>query len=317
MTVSGGSITTNGSIAHAVLAAAGGSIALSDGTTVLTTGDGSAGLFVNGVGASITATGITVTTTGAPATGGFPSSSALRAACVARLPDRGDAVAHRHRRVTGGLNAYGVFTNSDGQTTINGGSVTTSGTHAIGVLTQNSGSSSSLTGTSISTSGNGSPGVALEGTGSSLTLSGVNIATTGTIDPTTGVNAFGVYNGTNLDGSVVGGGTATITNSTIATGGVGAHGILTNNSGSTTVLGGSISTTGAAADAVALNTGGAISLNGTTIVTSGDTSTGLEVDGTGSNLQATGVTITTKDAISYATGLGVHSGGQATLSGGS
>ena len=212
---------------------------------------------------------------------------------------------------TTGADAYGIETNSGGVTTVVGGTVTTSRLHAIGVLTQGSGTSASLTGTTVSTSGNASTGVELNGTGSSLVLSGVKVTTTGTQDPTTGFNSIGVFNGTNGTRSVIGGGTATISDSTIVTSGRLAEGLVTRDSGLTTVSGGSINTKGDAAYAASVDTGGVVRLTGTTI---GRRATGrgdLAIHSTGSEIDAADVTITTTggfDSVSGQHSYGVYNG---------
>ena len=147
-TVSGGSITTNGPVAHAVLAGDGGTIALSNGTKILTTGDGSAGLFVNGATASLMATDVSVTTHGARGpTFNFPAIGAYNGFASPGAAAGGTMKLTDTTILTTGSDAYGIETNSGGVTTVSGGSVTTSGLHAIGVLTQGSGTSASLTGT--------------------------------------------------------------------------------------------------------------------------------------------------------------------------
>ena len=336
-TFSGGSITTNGASAPAAASqGAGSSVTLSGGTTILTNGDGSVGLVVNGPGASLTATGVSVTThggtdtsTGFVAVGAFngpfmsfATGGAMKltdttivttgAGAQGVVTNSGGATTLTGTTIqTSGSDAYGVDTYSGGATTVSGGSVKTTGLHAIGVLTEDSGTSGSLTGTTISTSGNASTGVELNGTGSSLALSGVTIRTTGSRDPTTGFDSIGVYNGTNGIGTVIGGGTATITNSTISTSGDHANGVATRNGGLTTISGGSINTAGNAAYAVAADSGGVAKLTGTTIGTTGNGSGGLGINGAGSEIDATNVTITTKGGFDSASGqhsYGVYNG---------
>ena len=108
-----------------------------------------------------------------------------------------------------------------------------------------------------------------------------------------------------------GGGTALITNSTILTHGDDADGVLTANGGLTTVNGGSINTTGNAAYAVSVDTGGIVKLTGTTIGTTGDGSGGLAIHSTTSEIDATGVSITTEggfDPVSGQHSYGVYNG---------
>ena len=201
VTFSGGSITTSGASADAVVSqGSGSSVTLSGGTTIQTTGIGSAGLVVNGSGASATANGVSITTHGAnDPSDGFLAFGAYNGSSGVGLSSGGTMKLTDTTILTTGFDGFGIDTNSGGVTTVVGGSVTTSGDHAIGVLTQGSGTSASLTGTTISTAGNASTGVELNGTGSSLALSGVTITTTGSYDPTTGFYTQGFYNGTNGD----------------------------------------------------------------------------------------------------------------------
>jgi hypothetical protein len=296
-TFSGGSITTSGASADAVASdGRGSSIALGGGTTILTTGNGSAGLVVVGSGAALTATGIGITTHGdEDPSDGFLAFGAYNGKDPADGFLSGGTMKLTDTTIhTTGSDAYGVDTNGGGVTTISGGSVTTSGLHAIGVLTQGSGTSASLTGTTISTSGNASTGVELNGTGSSVSLSDVTITTTGTLDPTTGFNTQGFYNGTNGLGTVIGGGAATITNSSISTSGANSNAILTRDGGTTSVTGGTASTSGVFAHGVLTEgSGTSVSLTGTTITTTGNGSPGAVLVGTGSAMMLSNVGITT------------------------
>ena len=75
--------------------------------------------------------------------------------------------------------------------------------------------------------------------------------------------------------------------------------------------GGSISTAGNGAYAVVAESGGSISLSGTTISTVGNGSGGLGINGSGSEIDAAGVTIATTGAMDPVTGLhsyGVYNG---------
>ena len=144
-----------------------------------------------------------------------------------------------------------------------------------------------------------------------MTLSNVSIATSGTTDPTTGRNAPGVFNGSSANGDYIGGGTLTVSGSTIQTSGAYSVGVATENNGSTTVTNGSVNTTGNAAYAVIANSGGVAKLTGTMIGTTGDGSGGLGINGAGSEIDASNVTITTKGGFDFVSGqhsYGVYNG---------
>ena len=122
----------------------GSSITLNGGASLLATGDGADGLTVVGTGASLTANGITVTTHGN--VGGPFNFTALGAynggecSCVGDITGGGVMSLTDTIIVTTGTQAEGVLTQDGGQTTISGGSVTTSGLGAEGLSASGSGS---------------------------------------------------------------------------------------------------------------------------------------------------------------------------------
>ncbi len=256
-TISGGSITTEGTIAHAVLASAGGVITLSGETTVLTTGAGSFGLFVNGAEASLTATGISVTTEGAPATGAFPvpAFGAYNGNASPGSPAGGTMTLTDTIIVTTGSSADGIVTNSGGVTTVTGGSVATSGDDAVGLYASGGKSTIGANGAAIETGvpfGNSSGGGAyahgvLADSGGAVTLKGGSVVTSG-------IGAIGLYaTGT---GSAI-----SATDVAVSTAGSGlatANAIYANAGAVITVTGGSAATTGTDAYVVGFNrtTGG-------------------------------------------------------------
>ena len=257
VTFTGGSITTNGANSDAVSAVGGGaSVTLNGGASVLATGDGADGLTVVGSGASLTANGIAVTTHGnVDPTFGFNSIGAFNGgecSCVGTITGGGMLSLTDTTIVTTGTLAQGVLTQDGGQTTISGGSVTTSGI--------------------------GSHALFVTGAGSSITATGVAVATSGNFDPSTNSSSNGL--------DAVDGAKAVFS-------------------------GGSISTAGNAAYAVVADGKGFISLSGTTIGTTGNGSGGLGINGSGSEIDASGVTITTTGGIDPVTGqhsYGIYNG---------
>src|SRR5208282_112865 len=139
-TFSGGSITTNGASAPAAASqGAGSSVTLSGGTTILTNGDGSVGLVVNGPGASLTATGVSVTTHGGTDTStGFVAVGAFNGPFMS-FATGGAMKLTDTTIVTTGAGAQGVVTNSGGATTLTGTTIQTSGSDAYGVDTYSGG----------------------------------------------------------------------------------------------------------------------------------------------------------------------------------
>ena len=327
---SGGSINTAGNAAYAVVANSGGLVSL-NGTTIGTTGNGSGGLGINGAGSEIDATGVTITTTGTedPISGEHSYGvyngpyGTFAAGGVAKLTDVSIS--------TQGVQMYGVITNTGATTSILGGSIATAGTQANGVLAENGGTVTigvsnsgatsvvtsgtsapgvvayvggavQITGATIATNGDGSSGLSLNGAGSSITATGISVTTRGGIDTATGNHADGAYNGPYPPGGVTSGGFLSLANSTVATSGAIADGVVTGTGGTTTISGGSVTTSGPSSYAIAVNGGGAVTLNGTTISTTANGSGGFSVEGAGSTLTASGVSVTTQGAMDPTTG---------------
>ena len=162
---------------------------------------------------------------------------------VPPVPGGGTLTLTNSTIATSGDQSHAVLTRDGGSTTISGGSYSTSGAIADVIVGQGAGTSVNVSGATIAATGLGSPGASLVGAGSSMSLTNVHITTSG--DPfASGRDAVGAFNGTSASGDFVGGGTLTITNSTIATSGDQAKGIVTRDGGVTTVSGGSVSTAG-------------------------------------------------------------------------
>ena len=344
---SGGSISTAGNGAYAVVAESGGSISLS-GTTISTVGNGSGGLGINGSGSEIDAAGVTIATTGAmdPVTGlhsyGVYNGpfGEFTSGGVAKLTDVSIS--------TQGVQMYGVITSTGATTSILGGSIATTGTQANGVLAENGGTVTigvsnsgatsvttsgtsapgvvayvggavQITGATIATNGDGSSGLSLNGAGSSITATGISVTTRGGVDTATGDHADGAFNGPYPPGGVTSGGFLSMVNSTVATSGAIADGVVTGTGGTTTISGGSVTTSGPSSYAIAVNGGGAVTLNGTTISTTANGSGGFSVEGAGSTLTASGVSVTTQGAIDPTTGdhsYGLYNGPSGSITSG-
>jgi fibronectin-binding autotransporter adhesin len=278
-TVSGGSITTNGPVAHGVFAFNGGDIALSTGTTVLTTGGGSFGLFVNGAGSSLTATDVSVTTTGGIGpTFGNGAIGAYNGSASPGDPTGGTMTLTGTTIATTGVAAVGVETNSGGVTNISGGAVNTSGQDAHALFVTGAGSTVNLSGaTAFATRGDGAIGLYATQGGIIDALGQTTIATSGAKSASTGLSAYGV----NADGA---GSQINLAATTITTTGAGAAGLYASDIGGTghggaITVGGPLSvlTGGSSAYGVwAQGAGSTITLNGpSAIALNGDRTTGL------------------------------------------
>ena len=160
-----------------------------------------------------------------------------------------------------------------------------------------------LNGTAISATGLGSGGLFVNGTGGVLNATSVSITTQGGVDPATGDHADGAFNGPYLPGGLTSGGFMSLTNSMIATSGVGANGAESGAGGTTTISGGLVKTTGLEALGIIADGGGNVTVSGTSITTTGDDlrrrSAAL---GTGSSLTASDLTVTTSGTTNSADG---------------
>ncbi len=337
-TLYGGSVNTTGNAAYAVTTNSGGLVSL-NGTAIGTTGNGSGGLGING--GEIDATNVTITTMGAYYFVSGQHSYGVYNGPFESYASGGVAKLTNTSVSTQGVDMHAVFTSTGGATTILGGSFTTAGSGAHAIFSESGGTTSvdvsasgpttlattgtsaaavvayadgavQLTGATVTTSGAGSTGLAVNGAGSSLSASGVSVATKGGIDPTTGDHADGAFNGPYLPGGLTSGGTLSLTNSTIATSGAGANGVVTEATGTTTrISGGSIATTGPDANAFDVGTGATAQITGTTLTASANGSKGVVVTDSGTTLTASGITVTTKGGLDPATGFtanGVYSG---------
>jgi len=247
--------------------------------------------------------------------------------------------------VTKGSGAVGVGAYGGTTTTLNGGSVSTSGYNSFGVLANGSGAIISVSGTNVSTTGvdafavgaqggaavtisggsaatigNAAKGLIVNGTGSSLAASDLTVTTSGTIDPATGFHAYAVFNGAASGTSYTSGGALLLTNVTAKTSGADAAGVVTSNGGTTTINGGSITTTGLGADALDASSGATVKLTGTNLMAQNNGSNGIAVSG--ATLTASGITVTANGASvpatnTYVFGVDTLAAGTTTLSGGS
>ena len=258
-----------------------------------------------------TATGVSVTTTGTinPATGNHAQGLYNGNGGSSGIGPTGGGVAivTDSTFLTKGVDAIGVDTLNGGRTTVTGGSVTTEGVRSAAVVADSS-AFVSLTGTFISTTGAGSTGIGVNDVAGAVVkaeadANNATITTAGGVDSASGHHSNGVYNGPS--GAFTSGGIVKLTNSTIATGGAGANGVVTEAGGSsTTVSGGSIATTGGPdANAFVVTTGATAQITGTTLTASANGSKGVVVTDSGTMLTASGLTVTTKGGLDPATGL--------------
>ena len=267
ITFAGGSITTTGASADAVASdGAGSSIALSGGTTILTTNNGSAGLVVVGSGAAATATGIAITTHGDEDTSdGFIPAGAYNGQDAADgFPSGGTMHLTNTVILTTGSNAPGIDTNSGGVTTISGGSVDTTGQDAHALFVTGSGSKANLDGAgSFSTAGAGAIGLAANQGGVISATGSISVTTAGGVSPATGFPAAGVA----ADGA---GSAINLAAANITTSGPGAFGLV-------------------ASDVLASGAAGTITATGTLNVQTKDPSAAaVALQGNGATITATG-----------------------------
>jgi hypothetical protein len=162
---------------------------------------------------------------------------------------------------------------------------------------------------SFSTSADGTPAVQAD-TGGLVTLTVMPPSTVGTVT-TTGVGSIGLF-ATGAGSSITATGVAVATSGNFnPSTNSGSNGLDAVDGATAAFSGGSISTAGNGAYAVVANSGGLVKVAGTTIGTTGDGSGGLGINGAGSEIDATGVTITTTgafDPVSTQHSYGVYNG---------
>jgi hypothetical protein len=193
---------------------------------------------------------------------------------------------------TAGIHALGLLSDDGGVTNVTGGSISTTGAAAYAVAV-NHGGAISLNGTTVTATGLGSGGLGIDGAASTLNASGVTVSTIGGFDPVSGQDAYGVYNGPYGDSP--GGGTASLTNSSVATSAAQMTGVYTGVGGATTLTGTSVTTGGVGAAGVESIAGGVTNVSGSSVTTAGQDAHALYATGAGStaNLSGTNAFTTT------------------------
>jgi outer membrane autotransporter protein len=237
-----GGVNGTATLARGVAVDSTASAIISD-STIRTTGAGGAGVYLNGVLSNATLNNVAITTSGGTNLSGIFE-----------------------------FGAHGVSASGGARVTVNGGSITTSGTPsgitgAYGVLANNA--SATVSGTSITTTGQIGHGISGHN-GATVQVDGVTISTSG--DATAA--SIGSYGINAQNGSSV-----TVSNSSIATRGTTGIGLRASDSGTQlTASGTSVETFGTNASAAAVKNGGAMALSSAQLTTHGQGAYGLLVD---------------------------------------
>ena len=210
---------------------------------------------------------------------------------TARVPSGGILNIANSTISTAGYEMNGLVTGPGGVTTFAGGSIATSGAAAYGA-SSSGGGATTISGTHITTTANGSGGLGVNGAGSVMDATNVSISTQGAFDSESGKHAYGVYNGPD-DAYPSSGGTANLTNLTVATHGLGMYGIFTSTGGVTTISGGAVSTSGADATGVLASAGGSTAISGAAVATAGGDAPAVAVLGSGSKVSLAGANLFT------------------------
>jgi hypothetical protein len=157
--------------------------------------------------------------------------------------------------------------NFGGSMSLTNPTILTLGQNATGVVTAQGGQTT-ISGGSVTASGDGATAISVDGTGSILQATGVAVTTNGAANPSTPLYV---------------------------------NGLSVSNGGAATFSGGSITANGASNIALSLySTGAGATVNlpgGTTIVTTGPGATGVNLNGPGTSLTATGLVVTTQGGI--------------------
>ena len=335
----------------ALKSGSGGTIAVGGGTAA-SSGDKAIGLYATGPGSQVSASGLAVTSGSVSTTGAIGLKSEAGGTII--------FIAGSVHTV--GTGAIGAASQGDGSALqLSGGTdFHVDGNGSIGLLTSSSSdpstSKSSMKADSITVSVAGGAllgldaGAAFNANVGAGTIGGLLNVSNSTLETTGGLNTFGVYTAdggsTLLTGDTISvaastiyagvesgpNGTTTINGGTVATQGSNSIAVYAHGAAAQVFVGYSdpltlgspvgISTLDVDSPGVRADGGGLAKLNGGTINTSGDGSFGLYVTGSGSQIVATGVAVTTHGGVSEATGWAANgvvaeAGGVATLSGGS
>lgn len=305
--ISGATISSNrGNVIGAFANGAGSHIRLSDSTISLSAARGmraQAGGSIeannvnisnngaNNAGVNVTDTGTLVIYNGGSITTGGANSYGIDALNQSRVETNDVTIK------TSGNGAYGLRSSDKGTAIIaTGGTVTTTGTGAAGILVR-TGGSVEANNVDINTSGGTAIGAWAAGGGSTLKYTGGSITTNGI------AYAFSIDNGAQLEASDVvidtsglnsvglmatGSSIASITGSSIVTRGENARGVIAQYAANVSVSDTTISTAGNTASGPSITTGGIMEAINTNVVTKGERSFGLRANGESSQANVSG-----------------------------
>ena len=212
-------ISTAGLSSAAVQADSGGAVSLT-GATVSTTGNGSTAVVVVDAGSSLTATNVTVSAQGATDPNTTYHANAIYNGPGSGGTSGGTLTLNNVTSTAAGLQTNGVLTQAGGTTTITGGSFTVNGQDSAAAQVDTTGNMT-ISGSNLSATADGSTALVLHGGGGSITASNLTIKVSGAVYSANGDHAVGVVNGDY--GSYSGGGTLSITDSSVATSGYQSH----------------------------------------------------------------------------------------------
>jgi autotransporter family porin len=276
-------VITGGAASDAAHAQSGGSVTLFSGSSVSTTGGIAVGLLATGINSVVNATETTVFTTGnnAPGveaiqagtvnlTGGSVTTSGSMAyGLFASQANSTISAANVTINTTGGA-GYGARANPFGLITLNGGSITTSGSGADALITIDSTATVDATNTIIHTSGAAASGAnAFFGR---MTLDNIAVTTVGDGS-----------HGARVDNA----GLLAVTGGSFTTSGTSSFGLLSNAGSTLTATNATVVTSGVSGIGTSAQFGGQLTLNGGTIATSGASAAGLFSVGLLSTLSST------------------------------
>jgi outer membrane autotransporter protein len=309
-TINDASVTTAGTNSYGLYAENTGSEVNSNGTMVTTQGAVGRGVYAFG-GGVVNVTGGSVETSGANAEGMLASGYDANNV-------EGQIVASGVTVTTHGAQSAGVAAGfSDGyrgSVDFTGGSITTTGNQADGVLAQ-LGGTVSLHNTSVTSTDPGldNMGLYATGTGSSITANDTNISVAGT-----GTNGGTAPRGVDAE---LGGSISLTGGSVVMSGTDRTIGLRSMPGGTITTSGTDISTSGDNSHAVmayedtSSPAPALITINDGTVTTAGENSYGLYADNTGATVTGNGVQVSTTGNV----GRGVYAlaGGVVNVTGGS
>ncbi|NYT84989.1 autotransporter domain-containing protein [Pollutimonas harenae] len=256
VSMSGGSITTAGGQAHGVHAIDDADVALTDGVAIHTVGDSASGIFFTNGSKDVSMAGGSITTGGKDAHG------------ISAVGNAGKIMLTNNVAITTmGENSSGLYSASGSRSSMSGGSITTSGGAAVGILAMRS-QIALIDGVVIKTDGESAHGIDAR-PDTQFSMIGGSIATTG--DTAVGISTTGPGLGGGISPNV------TLDDVAITTSGKSSYGVSLVGDSQLDMTGGSVIVAGTEAHGVQATGRATAVLKDVTITASNTRASGVRV----------------------------------------